>query len=240
MRMRKKKNGEARLSACAEYLMSPPVSPFLSPADAFSRPGAPVFLEIGAGKGSFAVGMCKKHPDALYLAMEKVSDCVVLAAELAKSELAGDTGLRFIIDTADNLAFILGKGTVDKIFLNFSDPWSKKGYAKRRLTHRRYLSLYMYLLKDGGTLTFKTDNDGLFDFSLEEIEAIGLFPVKLTRDLHASEWSEGNVVTEYEKAFSSAGKNINMLEIVKPAGFSLPLAEEFSLERRVYGDNRNG
>ena len=239
MRMRKKKNGEARLSACAEYFLTPPVSPFSAPGEVFDKPDAPVFLEIGAGKGSFAVGMCKKHPEAVYFAMEKVTDCVVLAAELAKEALPGNDNLRFVIDTADNLAFIFGKGTVDRIFLNFYDPWSKKGYAKRRLTHRRYLALYMYLLKDGGKITFKTDNDGLFDFSLEEIEAIGISLDKCTSDLHNSEWSDGNVVTEYERAFSSAGKNINMLEITKPFGFEIPMPEEFSLTRRTYGVDNN-
>ena len=103
------------------------------------------------------------------------------------------------------------------MFLNFSDPWSKKGYAKRRLTHRRYLAVYLNLLKDGGTLTFKTDNVGLFDFSLEEIEAIGLECEAVTRDLHASEYALDNVITEYEAAFSAKGVKINMLRIRKPA-----------------------
>ena len=239
--MRKKKNARARLDACSNFILNAPVSPFVCPADVFSRPNAPVFLEIGAGKGAFAVGMCEKNPDAAYFAMEKVEDCVVLAAELAKERIGEDGGnLRFIIDTADNLAFIFGKGTIDRIFLNFSDPWGKKGYAKRRLTHRRYLALYSYLLKDGGKITFKTDNDGLFDFSLEEIEAVGLKCDKVTRDLHASEWAEGNVMTEYESAFSSQGVSINMLEFTKPCGFELPLPEEFSLDRQVYGERRNG
>jgi tRNA (guanine-N7-)-methyltransferase len=122
---------------------------------------------------------------------------------------------------------------VDAIFLNFSDPWSKKGYAKRRLTHRRYLAMYMNLLKNGGTLRFKTDNVGLFDFSLEEIEAMGLTPVKLTRDLHSSEWNEGNIMSEYERNFSEQGMKINMLEIKKPDGFNPEIPTEF-LEKRDY------
>lgn len=240
MRMRKKKNGEARLSACSEVILERPESPMKDPASDMGRAGSLVFLEIGAGKGGFACGMAKANPDACYFAMERVGDCVVLAVEKAKEDPSLAENLRFMINNADNLAFIFGKGTVDRIFLNFSDPWSKKGYAKRRLTHRRYLALYSYLLKDGGRLTFKTDNVGLFDFSLEQIEAIGLKPVKLTRDLHASEWQEGNVVTEYEAAFSAQGVKINMLEIVKPEGFSLPLPEEFSLDRKIYTEDRNG
>ena len=97
---------------------------------------------------------------------------------------------------------------------------SKKGYAKRRLTHTRYLSVYFNLLKDGGALRFKTDNVGLFDFSLECIAEMGLECSKLTRDLHASEYNEGNIMTEYETAFSSQGVPINMLEVIKPCGFA--------------------
>ena len=232
MRMRKKKHGEERLLQCTEYLYNHEGEPLQNPSlDVFGR-DLPVYLEIGAGKGGFAVGMKKKHPDTAYFAMERVTDCVVLAAERAKKE--NTEGLRFIIDTADNLTKIFAKGSVDAIFLNFSDPWSKKGYAKRRLTHARYLAVYMNLLKDGGKLCFKTDNVGLFDFSLEQLEEVGLTTAKLTRDLHASEWNEGNVVTEYEAAFSSQGVKINMLEVVKPEGFSLPVPDDLKVDRVSY------
>lgn len=234
MRMRKKKHSEERLLACSEYLYAHEGEPLSDPAgEVFSRTGAPVWLEIGAGKGGFATGMVAAHPGVAYFAMERVTDCVVLAAERASAAgLSG--GLRFITDTADNLARIFAPGTVDRIFLNFSDPWSKKGYAKRRLTHRRYLAVYLNLLREGGRLTFKTDNVGLFDFSLEEIEAIGLQPTKLTRDLHASPYNEGNVVTEYEAAFSSQGVKINMLEIEKPLGFKIDVPEDLGRERPNY------
>ena len=228
MRMRKKKNGEARLLACSEVIFEKPTSPMSDPASAMGREGRAVFLEIGAGKGGFACEMARRNPDACYYAMERVSDCVVLAAEAAiRTKAEREDNLRFIVDTADNLTEIFAPATVDKIFLNFSDPWSKKGYAKRRLTHRRYLSVYFNLLRDGGTLTFKTDNVGLFDFSLEEVEAMGLTPDALTRDLHSSEWNEGNVMTEYEMAFSSQGMNINMLSVTKPVGFCPEIPEEF-------------
>ena len=236
MRMRKKKHGEERLSACSELMITMPDAPVADPAALFGRAGAPVFLEIGAGKGGFAAKMAKRHPEVCYIAMERVSDCVVLAAEGAKNmEGSAPLNLRFLVDTADNLTKMLAPASVDAIFLNFSDPWSKKGYAKRRLTHRRYLAVYMSLLKDGGTLRFKTDNDGLFDFSLEEIEAVGLAPCKLTRDLHASEYNEGNIMTEYETAFSSQGVKINMLEVSKPHGFSLEIPEDLRADRKVYG-----
>ncbi len=232
MRMRKKKHGEERLLQCSEYLYSHEGTPLTNPSETVFGSTSLVYLEIGAGKGGFAVGMTKANPDVAYFAMERVTDCVVLAAERAKNE--GSDRLRFIIDTADNLTKIFAPGSVDAIFLNFSDPWSKKGYAKRRLTHARYLAVYMSLLKDGGLLRFKTDNVGLFDFSLEQIEEVGLTLNKLTRDLHASEWNEGNVVTEYEAAFSAQGVKINMLEVVKPEGFSLPVPDDLKADRISY------
>ena len=238
MRMRKKKNGEARLFACRELITEFPASPMSEPWLVMGRAESPVFLEIGAGKGGFACEMARRNPDACYFAIEKVSDCVVIAAEKALSlREEGRDNLRFIVDTADNLTEIFEKGTVDRIFLNFSDPWSKKGYAKRRLTHRRYLSVYFNLLKDGGVLRFKTDNVGLFDFSLEEIEAMGLACSKLTRDLHSSEYNEGNVMTEYETAFSEAGMKINMLEVTKPSGFAPEISPELARGRKRYTSN---
>ncbi len=233
MRMRKKKHSGDRLERCKEYLYAHDGEMLKAPSlQVFGRE-APVYLEIGAGKGGFAVGMTKANENVAYFAMERVTDCVVLAAERAKSEGVADR-LRFIIDTADNLTSIFAPGTVDAIFLNFSDPWTKKGYAKRRLTHARYLAVYMHLLKDGGILRFKTDNTELFDFSLEQLREVGLKTEKLTRDLHESEWNEGNVVTEYEAAFSAEGVKINMLEVRKPNGFALEIPENLRPDRKDY------
>ncbi|MBQ8528612.1 MAG: tRNA (guanosine(46)-N7)-methyltransferase TrmB [Clostridia bacterium] len=234
MRMRKKKNSQSRLEVCERVLFTHEGEPMGDPASVMGMAGAPIYLEIGAGKGRFACAMAQRHSDKAYFAMERVGDCVVLAAERATSGEFGElSNLRFMIKNADDLLSIFGRGTVDGIFLNFSDPWSKKGYAKRRLTHRRYLALYMNLLRDGGTLQFKTDNVGLFDFSLEESRAMGLVPEIVTRDLHASEWNEGNIMTEYEENFSSQGVKINMLSLRKPEGFNPEIAPEF-LDRKAY------
>ncbi len=239
MRMRKKKHGEERLERCKEYLYIHDGEALRDPSlQVFGRK-APVYLEIGAGKGGFAVEMTKVNEQVTYFAMERVTDCVVLAAERAKSEGVGDR-LRFMIDNADNLTRIFAPGTVDAIFLNFSDPWTKKGYAKRRLTHARYLAVYMQLLKDGGILRFKTDNTELFDFSLEQLEEVGLRTEKLTRDLHESEWNEDNVVTEYEAAFSAQGVKINMLEVKKPAGLELEVPENLRPDRKDYRNSSKG
>ena len=225
MRMRKKKNGEARLLKCREFLFEVPNAPLKDAAAAIGMPGAPIFLEIGAGKGGFAVNMAKKHSNAAYFAMEKIQDCVVLGAEKAKAAYEEAGNLRFVVETADNLLEIFERGTVSKIFLNFSDPWPKKGYAKRRLTHKRYLNLYFNLLCDGGEIAFKTDNDALFEFSLEQISEIGITPDFVTRDLHNSEMASENVMTEYETSFCSQGKSINMLLITKPVGFNPEISD---------------
>ena len=238
MRMRKKKHGTERLAECMDYIYNPSGRALSNPSsEVFGADGAPVYLEIGAGKGGFAVGMIGKHPECAYFAMERVTDCVVLASERAKSE-AGDGMLKFIIDTADNLTRIFEEGTIDRIFLNFSDPWSKKGYAKRRLTHRRYLAVYMHLLKKGGKLRFKTDNVGLFDFTLEELLECGLTPDIVTRDLHASEWAKDNVITEYEANFSAQGMKINMLEFTRPDEVIMEIPEDLKAERKDFR-NRN-
>ena len=234
MRMRKKKHSDERLSACSDFLYIHEGEPMADPAEPFGKNGGKVFLEIGAGKGAFACGMAARNTDACYYAMERVTDCVVIAAERAASYEGGIPNLKFTIDTADNLTRIFGEETVDAIFLNFSDPWSKKGYAKRRLTHRRYLSVYMNLLKDGGVLRFKTDNVGLFDFSLEEVEAMGLVPNIVTRDLHNSEYNEGNIRTEYEENFASQGMAINMLEVRKPVGFVCEISPDLARDRKDY------
>lgn len=226
MRMRKKKNGAARLSACGRYLLEKPDAPLTDPAAVFGRKGGPVWLEIGAGKGGFALRMSERHPEVSYFALERVSDCLLLGAEYLKAHSDGRAdNLRFLVANADDLADWFAPATADCIFLNFSDPWPKKGYAKRRLMHRRYLALYFRLLRDGGMLQFKTDNAGLFDFSLEELAAAGLTPSVVTRDLHASEYAAENIMTEYEKNFSEQGMPIHMLRVEKPAGFSLPLPD---------------
>lgn len=234
MRMRKKKHGKERLDKCKNYIYTHTGAPLSDPAgEVFGLPGAPVYLEVGAGKGGFAVGMIKQNPSVCYFALERVSDCVVLGAEKASTEGVSNA-LKFMVDTADNLTRIFAQGTVDRIFLNFSDPWSKKGYAKRRLTHRRYIAVYLELLKVGGKLTFKTDNVELFDFSLEELSALGIQLDKMTRDLHSSEYNEGNVVTEYEAAFSAMGTKINMLEFTKCEGMVLEIEKQLSRERVDY------
>lgn len=214
MRMRKKKNGAVRLAACAALLCERPAAPIENSLSDFGRI-APLHLEIGCGKGGFACGMAAAHPDVCFYALERVSDVMVLAAEKAMARAAERPrdNLRFILAGAADLCAYFAPGSLSAIYLNFSDPWPKKGYAKRRLTHRAFLSVYMRLLREGGTLRLKTDNTALFDFTLEELAAVGLSPDFVTRDLHASPYAAGNVMTEYEANFSSQGIPICALSV---------------------------
>lgn len=208
MRMRRKKHGAERIAACAEILIDEPKIPAVDPVSYFTAQ-RPVHLEIGCGKGDFAVGMAAKHQDVNFIAMERVSDVACLALEKAMNakESCSDN-LRFLIGDAKNLVEWFPTHSVDCIYLNFSDPWPKKGYAKRRLTHRGFLELYRSVLREGGVLKLKTDNVGLFDFSLEEFEAAGLAVEWMTRDLHRSEKNADNIMTEYERNFSEKGQVI--------------------------------
>lgn len=197
MRMRKKKHGAERIAACADYIVK----------NADEITSFPCELEIGCGKGSFILGMSKKYPERQFYAMEKISDVLLLAAEKIKADEIKN--VRFIIGDAGTLKEYFPASSIKRIYLNFSDPWPKNGYAKRRLTHRNFLEIYKVLLTSDGEIVFKTDNVSLFDFSLEEFEAAGFKLKELTRDLHASEYNSENIVTEYEKNFSEKGFKIN-------------------------------
>ena len=208
MRMRKKKNGAARIDACRDLLIENTAKLSEDPQFAFSAE-RPLYIEIGCGKGNFACGMSAGNPDRNFIAMERVADVACLALEKAK--VCADErpdNLRFLIGDAKNLTEWFPAQSADGIYLNFSDPWPKAGHAKRRLTHRGFLELYRRVLKPDGKLYLKTDNRGLFEFSLEEFAAAGLVTEWLTRDLHNSDRAEGNVMTEYEANFSSKGMPI--------------------------------
>ncbi len=208
MRMRKKKHADERIEACSDILFKPgedgslPDDPFLAHDK--------LHMEIGCGKGSFICETAKANPDVNYIAVEKISNVIVSALERAKAE--NITNIRFVISDAAKLCEKLKEHSVGRLYLNFSDPWPKKGYAKRRLTHRGFLQMYKRILKEDGAIFFKTDNRPLFDFSLEEFAAEGFKLEKVTNDLHASEYAKDNIMTEYERNFSSMGIPINRLE----------------------------
>lgn len=176
----------------------------------------PLHIEVGMGKGRFMMDMARLHPDVNYVGIE-MYDSVLLRAVQKREQLEEElTNLYFIRMDAKNLPECFGEGEVDRIYLNFSDPWPKDRHAKRRLTSRQFLERYDKILEKDGRIEFKTDNRPLFDFSLEEVEASKWKLEAHTFDLHHDEvMMEGNVMTEYEEKFSSIGNPIHKLIAVR-------------------------
>ncbi len=167
----------------------------------------PIRIEIGMGKGKFIHTMAKLHPEINYVGIEKYSS--VLLRAIQKMEEEELPNLKFIRMDAEDITKVFGQGEVDRIYLNFSDPWPKDRHAKRRLPSREFLGRYDVILKKDGLLEFKTDNRPLFDFAVEELEPAGWKAQVITYDLHADEkLMEGNVMTEYEEKFSAMGNPI--------------------------------
>ena len=169
----------------------------------------PIRIEIGMGKGKFITELAKNNPDINYIGIEKYSSVLIRAIEKRK-ELDIDN-LLFIRMDAVEIEEAFGTGEVDRIYLNFSDPWPKDRHAKRRLTSRQFFERYDKILKKYGIVEFKTDNRPLFDFSLEEIPETNFKIDNHTFDLHSdkdAEIFEGNVMTEYEEKFVGLGNKI--------------------------------
>ncbi len=171
-----------------------------------------VWIEVGMGKGRFVMDMAEKHPDKNFVGIE-MYDSVLLRAVQKREQLEKELdNLYFIRMDARNLQEVFAPEEVEKIFLNFSDPWPKDRHAKRRLTSRQFLERYDGILIKDGVIEFKTDNRPLFDFSLEEVKEAGWTLLGATYDLHNNEqMMEGNVMTEYEEKFSSMGNPIHKL-----------------------------
>ena len=167
----------------------------------------PMHIEIGMGKGRFIHTMAKEHPKINYVGIEKYSSVLLRAIQkMEQEELAN---LKFLRMDAENITEVFAPGEVDKIYLNFSDPWPKDRHAKRRLPSKEFLARYDVILKADGRLEFKTDNRVLFEFAVEELKPAGWKAEMITRDLHGDErLLRGNVRTEYEEKFSAMGNPI--------------------------------
>ena len=168
----------------------------------------PIHIEIGMGKGRFLMDLAALHPDINYIGIERYTSVLLRAVQ--KIEETPLPNVHFLCIDAATLPDIFAKEEVDRIYLNFSDPWPKDRHARRRLTSHEFLDRYYQFLKKDGRLEFKTDNQDLFTFSLEEIENSKTWMLDAsTRDLHHDEvLNEGNIMTEYEEKFSSKGNPI--------------------------------
>ena len=204
MRMRKKKNLIPRMERCGDRLIREP----------YSMPGKwrelmpqarELRLELGCGKGRFTAGTAAAEPDVLFIAVERVPDAMVMAMERCAAQ--GLTNVFFIDANADQLPLFFAPGEADRIYINFCDPWPSNRHAKRRLTHRDFLLRYRQVLRDGGEIHFKTDNVGLFAFSVTEFPFGGFTPTQVTHDLH----KDGicGIMTDYEEKFHNLGTPIN-------------------------------
>ncbi len=172
----------------------------------------PIHIEIGMGKGKFLMEMAKEHSAINYVGIEKYSSVLLRALEKMEQEETPLSNLYFIRMDAEQIGKVFDKEEVDRIYLNFSDPWPKDRHAKRRLTSKEFLARYDQILKVGGQVEFKTDNRLLFDFSLESVKEAGWNLKAFTYDLHHDpELMKGNIMTEYEERFSALGNPIHKL-----------------------------
>ena len=177
----------------------------------------PLQIQIGMGKGKFITSLAELHPEINYIGIEKYSSTLLRGVQ--KVEENPLTNIRFLRMDAEGITKVFGKEEVDKIYLNFSDPWPKDRHAKRRLENKLFLARYYEILKPEGCIEFKTDNTALFDFALEELKGEPWEILGVTRDLHHDEvMNEGNVMTEYEEKFSAMGNPIYKYVIEKQKG----------------------
>ncbi|MBR4767900.1 MAG: tRNA (guanosine(46)-N7)-methyltransferase TrmB [Lachnospiraceae bacterium] len=212
MRLRKIAGAEDRINASPSVIREPEAMRGLWKKEVFQN-GRPLYVEIGSGKGRFLMEMAALHPEVNFLGIEKFPSVLLRAVE--KYEETPRENVRFLRFDAEAIETVLSLGEADRIYLNFSDPWPKDRHHKRRLTSREFLKRYEAVLALEGIVEFKTDNVGLFEFSLREIEASGWEVLSETRDLHKSPMNEGNVMTEYEEKFSILGNKICKL-ITRP------------------------
>ena len=224
MRMRKKRNFEARMEACGELLLAHGANGILNMKEAAETYRAlidfekafgntnPVALEIGCGKGGFVIALAKAEPNLNYLALEKMSNVILTPMEEVKKQ--GVKNVRFLNIRAECLPCYIPEGSLDRIYLNFSTPLPKLGYATQRLTHRNFLEVYKKLLKKGGRILQKTDDRDFFEFSLEEYKACGFELENVTYNLHENGNPSWNIVTEYEQKWVERGLPIHRVEAV--------------------------
>ena len=211
MRQRNIKNLSERIEQNSRLLIEEPGDCKGRWAEIFGN-GNPIYLEIGCGKGNFITKHAFAEPDCNFIACEGQMSVVLRALE--KAEASGSGNLRVFIDFVNDLEDYFEVGELSGIYLNFSDPWPKARHAKRRLTYRGRLQNYKKVLKPDGFIEFKTDNEGLFAFTIEEIEACGYEMIEMSRDLHGEAQGvhgEKSRCFMTEEKFSGQGKNINFV-----------------------------
>jgi len=220
MRMRRMKNLEPRMEKCAALRIAAPEEK-KGNWRSLKPDAAALWVEVGCGKGKFTAETAAANPDVLLIAVERCREAMVVAME--KAQAMGLTNVFYIDMDVEKIEEIFAPGEIDRLFINFPDPWPRKKNAKRRLTYRTFLDKYCRVIKEGGEIHYQTDTSPLFEFSVEEFAACGLQVNNLTRNLHEN--GIVGIMTGYEEKFHALGTPINRCEVVcKP--FVLPKEEK--------------
>ena len=227
MRMRRMKNLEPRMAACAELRIAQPEA-LKGNWRSLKPDAAQLWVEVGCGKGKFTAETAEANPDVLLIAVERCREAMVVAME--KAQKMGLRNVYYIDMDVEKIEEIFAGQEIDRLFINFPDPWPRKKNAKRRLTYRTFLDKYCRVIKQGGEIHYKTDNAPLFEFSVEEFALCGLEVKNLTRNLHEN--GIVGIMTGYEEKFHALGTPINRCEVVcKP--FQLPKEEKNEVAEEV-------
>ena len=208
MRVRNRKGASELLEANPQYVVLDPEKAKGRWKEIFGN-DHPIHIEVGSGKGGFITGMAKANPDINYIGIDIQK--TVLSYALDKVLEADVPNVKLLWVDGDSLTNYFEDGEIDLLYLNFSDPWPKKKHEKRRLTYKTFLDTFKQILPPEGQIHFKTDNRGLFEYSLVSFSQYGMILLGVWLDLHASDY-EGNVMTEYEAKFSSKGQVIYRVE----------------------------
>lgn len=209
MRLRNKPWAKDFLAAHPDIMMESPEHKKGRWAEEFGN-DRPIHIEVGTGKGQFIIGMALANPETNYIGIEHFDNVMVSALEKA-IEAGKPSNLRLLRANGADLEEMFNQAEIDRVYLNFSDPWPKTRHEKRRLTHESFLSKYERVMKPEGEIHFKTDNRSLFEYSLMSLTDYGMSLRFVSLDLHADE-PEDNIQTEYEEKFSSKGQPIYRLE----------------------------
>ena len=227
MRMRKMKNLDSRMERCADYRITEPAA-LKGNWRSLKQDAEALWVEVGCGKGKFTAETAQANPDVLLIAVERCREAMVVAMEKARE--MGLKNVYYIDMDVANMEEIYAGGEIDRLFINFPDPWPRKKNAKRRLTHRTFLDKYCRVIKEGGEIHYKTDNAPRFEYSVEEFAACGLEVKNLTRNLHEN--GIVGIMTGYEEKFHALGTPINRCEVVCHP-FQLPKEEKKTEEEDV-------
>ncbi len=208
MRLRNKPEAPQKIASYPQYIPDQPEEWKGRWSERFENK-QPLHIEIGMGKGQFVYQMAKQHPEINYIGIELQTSVIVSA--LDKQVEDPQPNLQLLHVNGGELTQYFAENEVDRVYLNFSDPWPKTRHEKRRLTYQTFLAVYENILIPNGEIHFKTDNQGLFEYSLVSFSQYGMLLKQVWLDLHQSDY-EGNIMTEYEEKFSSRGNRIYRVE----------------------------